>query len=1056
MRRAERVGASGALLLALLAAAPSLTQAQAQAAPEREPAASAGSVQERTLPEQEGPEAPAKVDARLAAMAEGGAAEVPVIVVLRHQPQRAILERHEAAARLRLQVLEGRARAMMLGQAAQGAAVQARRELEAEWRQVRAAAFDEIRQEILPSQDAVEQALVRAGARGVRRYQAINALAARLSPERVQELAAHPEVAEIALDETHTPQLAISAPSLGANAFWNAGFAGASEAVAVMDTGIRASHPAFSGLNIVTNVFLDAGQNDSCFNDDTSPEDRQGHGTHVSGIVASRGAPGWTNYFGVARGLGTLYSLKTGFRILYIAGKCEGGALTYSSDVLAALNWLVQQAPWVKVVNYSYGSSTSADDTPSARQFDYFAETYGLTIAVSAGNSGPSAITVSSPGIAYNTITVGSINTLSTTERGDDAVYYSSSRGPTAGGRKKPDVVAPGTRSGGIFSADYLTDGFVGKGGTSMAAPHIAGAAALLRSAGIQDALSIKALLINTTDTRGWAADWGWGYVNLSRAYAQRQNVVRSDISGGRKYFTANAAGIFSGTMVWYRNLVHPSAASGCMSLLDQYLYSGATNASLGSWTADRDNVVQTDAAANGPVVLKVLPRGPLCQLPEPFAIAANVPLVEAAAPSLSLSCAGPSQVIAGTQFEVSCTAMNSGGLTLFNVNGPLNWTGQSGGPSQSYGDLAPGSSVTRTWAMTAPSLAGSYSLRADADSSSYGESFTASGSLNLTVQPAASCSYTATIDVLAAPATGGAVTLTIRTEPGCPWTVTNLPSWVTVSGASQGSGSASILLSVAPNAGGPRTASIQVGNLSIPLRQLDAGACGGSSACRVLALPHLAFGQGWTSNIIVSSAKDSASEFAMSFYRDNGAAALLPFTGGVGGQSVLSGTVQARGLRYYEVEDPAAPEQGAWALLTADREVTVHAAFRRRTPANLFYEAAVPASQGYTRFSLPFDATVFAPASAQMFTGIAIANLDASGPAQVSCVARDESGAQIQGGELSIPQLPALGHWAGYNFPALSGKRGRIECTANTLVAAIALRAIGSDAFSTLPVTGE
>lgn len=1001
--------------------------------------------------------ATARVDLRLASLTEGGAAEVPIIVVLRNQPQRAILARHEAAARLRLQVLEGRARSMADQQGAAMEAAQARREFEAEWRQARAEAFEEIRQEIREQQDAVEQELIRAGARGIRRFQAINAVAARVPPAAIRDLAAHPAVAEISLDETHKPQLAVSAPSLGANVFWSAGYAGGGEAVAILDTGVRTVHPAFSGLNIVSEVFLDAAQNDSCFADDTTFNDNEGHGTHVAGIVASRGAPGWSNYFGVARGLGTLYNLKTGFKILNIPGKCEGGALTYSSDVLAALNWLVQQAPWVKVVNYSYGSTTSADDTPSARQFDYFAETYGLTIAVSAGNSGPAAGTVNSPAIGYNVISTGSINTLSTTDRGDDAVANSSSRGPTAGGRKKPDVVAPGTRSGGILSADYQTDGFVGKGGTSMAAPHIAGAAALLRSAAVQDALSIKALLVNTTDTRGWASDLGWGYANLARAYAQRQNVVRAELSGGARYFTANASGFFSSSLVWNRNLIHPSAQTGCLSLLNQYLYSGGSNALLGSWLAERDNVVQVDAAASGGIVLKIKPGGPLCQLPEAFAMAANVPLTPASGPAFTLSCSAPTQVMAGAQFEVSCTAANSGDLRLFQVEALLNWLGQSGGTSLSYGNLEPGSGVTRTWTMTAPFSPGSYSLRANAASSSYGESFTAEATLNLTVQAsAAGCTYAASTDTLSAPATGGMVNLSIRTEPGCPWSVTNLPSWITVSGVSQGLGPASVALTVAPNAGAARTAGIRVESLTVPVRQLDAGACGGSSTCRLVALPHLAFGQGWTTTLTVANGKASTAEFSVSFFGDSGAPAALPFTGGVGSRSVLNANVAAGGLRYYEAEDPAGSEQGAWGLAAVDTGVTVHATFRRRTPQNLFYEAAVQPVEGYSQFSLPFDATVFALASAQVYTGIAIANLNALGSAQVSCLARDESGTLIEGGTLNIPELPSMGHWAGYNFPALAGRRGRLECRANTLVAAIALRAIGSDAFSTMPVAGE
>ena len=53
----------------------------------------------------------------------------------------------------------------------------------------------------------------------------------------------------------------------------------------------------------------------------------------------------------------------------------------------------------------------------------------------------------------------------------------------------------------------------------------------------------------------------------------------------------------------------------------------------------------------------------------------------------------------------------------------------------------------------------------------------------------------------------------------------------------------------------------------------------------------------------------------------------------------------------------------------------------------------------------------------------------------------------------VSIPAVDPMGHYSGYEYPALAGKRGTLTCSADTLVSAIALRFIGYDAFSTLPV---
>jgi hypothetical protein len=156
--------------------------------------------------------------------------------------------------------------------------------------------------------------------------------------------------------------------------------------------------------------------------------------------------------------------------------------------------------------------------------------------------------------------------------------------------------------------------------------------------------------------------------------------------------------------------------------------------------------------------------------------------------------------------------------------------------------------------------------------------------------------------------------------------------------------------------------------------------------------------------------------------------------------------------MKYYEAENPSVGDLSAWGLVTADESVTVQATFRRHRADGQFYEAAVPSSGGYSRFVMPFDATTFAPTGAQLYTAFAVVNLNPGAAAQVACTARNQSGVLIPNA-VSIPTLNPLGHYAAFDFPALTGQRGTLDCTANTLIAAIALRAIGGDAFSTLPV---
>jgi len=346
-------------------------------------------------------EPPLKVDRKVQRRIEDGSQVLRVFVVLRSQPHREVLERYEGPARWRLEMLEARYKR------AAGQLIPLAAEIEqtrADWERaalaVRQAAFREIASLIAPEQEAVERLIVRLGGRNVRRYTAINAIAAEVPAHVIDRLAADPAVIEIGLIEPQRPHLTVSVPALGAPVFWNAGYTGAGESVAVMDTGVRTTDPAFAGQTIASQVFIDSGKQNSCFDDDVnSPEDKVGHGTHVAGIIASRGATACTSCLGVARGLSNLYNLKIAYR-----DKCSGRAAGVGE--VEALNWAVQHIPHVKIFNYSFGSDTQVDDDILSRIFDYFADTYDLTITVSAGNDGWQFLSwsdvkeVNSPGIA--------------------------------------------------------------------------------------------------------------------------------------------------------------------------------------------------------------------------------------------------------------------------------------------------------------------------------------------------------------------------------------------------------------------------------------------------------------------------------------------------------------------------------------------------------------------------------------------------------------------------------------------------------------------------------
>jgi Subtilisin-like serine proteases len=331
---------------------------------------------------------------------------IQVFVVLVHQPQKEIFERIQAASRLRREIVEGRYQALedMIFPPSE-VLQQAREAVDQVELETRQAAFLEIEQSIGPEQTALESDLIGMGGRNISRYRGVNMLAVEIPSSALPLLESDQRIAEVFPVERHDAQIVASVPTLGAPTFWSNGFTGQGQSVAVLDTGVRTNHPAVAGKTIFSQVFLTNGRLDSCFADNAnSAEDQNGHGTHVAGIVMSQGSSGWATYQGAAKGISTLYNVKVGYKRTS-GGSCDGKAKANDSDVFLGLEWLVANTA-VKVVNFSYGGQSSDSDPPGARTWDRYVDNYGLAVAVSAGNDGPSLETVTSPGIAYNIISV--------------------------------------------------------------------------------------------------------------------------------------------------------------------------------------------------------------------------------------------------------------------------------------------------------------------------------------------------------------------------------------------------------------------------------------------------------------------------------------------------------------------------------------------------------------------------------------------------------------------------------------------------------------------------
>ncbi|KAB1916445.1 S8 family serine peptidase [Micromonospora sp. AMSO31t] len=311
------------------------------------------------------------------------------------------------------------------------------------------------------------------------------------------------------LDGLRHPTLDVSVPLTGAPAAWQAGWTGTGVKVGVIDTGVDQTHPDLAGR-------VAAAEN---FTADPDTLDRVGHGTHVASTIAGTAAASQGRYKGMAPGA-TLYSAK-----VCVEEGCP------ESAILAGMTWAAQQG--VKVANMSLGGPDSPETDPIEAAVADLTHRYGVLFVIAAGNSGEAGeATVNSPGSVTEALTVGAV-----TKTGELAGF--SSRGPRAGDAGiKPDVTAPGV---GILAARSATsdlppdDGnpqYTALNGTSMATPHVAGAAALLTQQHPDwSPERIKSTLMAAAKPNAAIGvyEQGAGFLDVARAI--RQNVTASPVS---------------------------------------------------------------------------------------------------------------------------------------------------------------------------------------------------------------------------------------------------------------------------------------------------------------------------------------------------------------------------------------------------------------------------------------------------------------------------------------------------------------------------------------------
>ncbi|NUT53316.1 MAG: S8 family serine peptidase [Saccharothrix sp.] len=357
------------------------------------------------------------------------------------------------------------------------------------------AGYDDRGRDALPLIVTGEQEPAVAGLRVGHPLPAVGSYAARVVKSEAADtwrtLVSRASVRKVWLDGLRQPSLDRSTAQIGAPTAWQAGHTGKGVKVAVLDTGVDQDHPDLAGHEVAQRNFTD----------DPDNTDGVGHGTHVAATIASSGP----KYRGVAPDADLLDGK------VCVAAGCQ------ESAIVAGMQWAAEQG--ADVVNISLGGGDTAELDPLEEAVNTLSARTGVLFVVAAGNNSRPE-TISSPGSADAALTVGAVDR-------QDGIAPFSSRGPRVGdGAVKPDITAPGVdivaaRSGSGTIGTPVDDTHVAMSGTSMATPHVAGAAALIAQqhpdwSGAQ----IKAALVASAKNNPalTAFDQGAGRVDLAKA----------------------------------------------------------------------------------------------------------------------------------------------------------------------------------------------------------------------------------------------------------------------------------------------------------------------------------------------------------------------------------------------------------------------------------------------------------------------------------------------------------------------------------------------------------
>ena len=331
-----------------------------------------------------------------------------------------------------------------------------------------------------------------------------------VSPSDLEALASNPLVTALQEDVPDPLLLTVSIPLIGADTAWSAGYTGSGQAVAILDTGVDSSHEFLTGKVLAEACFstIDAGSSSSTLcpgggeseigtgaavNCSTAIVGCD-HGTHVAGIAAGTG----TSFSGVAKGA-DIIAVQV-FSKFDSDANCGVGnspcILSWTSDQIAGLDWIYSQSGSyaIAAANMSLGGGTYSSncDTDLRKISIDQLRSVGIATVISSGNNGYTSA-MGAPACISTAISVGSTTSSDTVSSFSNIASFIS-------------LLAPGSSINSSVPGDLYSS----KSGTSMSAPHVTGAWAVLKSkdpgasvSAVLTALTSTGVSINDTRTGG-------------------------------------------------------------------------------------------------------------------------------------------------------------------------------------------------------------------------------------------------------------------------------------------------------------------------------------------------------------------------------------------------------------------------------------------------------------------------------------------------------------------------------------------------------------------------